>query len=75
MPTFAYRGRNQTGRMIAGRMEATTTEAVVAQLRQQRIFPISVKPQPKAIELKIPGFGRRKVRIRIWPCSPVSLPP
>lgn len=48
--------------MIAGRMEATTAEAVVAQLRQQRIFPISVKPQPKAIELKIPGFGRKKVK-------------
>jgi type IV pilus assembly protein PilC len=62
MPIFAYRGRSQAGRVIAGRMEATTAEAVVAQLRQQRIFPISVKPQPKAIELKIPGFGRKKVK-------------
>ncbi|CBE70084.1 MAG: type II secretion system F family protein [Candidatus Methylomirabilis oxygeniifera] len=62
MPTFAYRGRSQAGRVIAGRMEATTAEAVVAQLRQQRIFPISVKPQPKAIELKIPGFGGKKVK-------------
>ncbi len=58
MPSFAYRGRNQTGQVVAGKMEANTTEAVVAALRQQRIFPISVKPQPKPIELKIPGFGR-----------------
>lgn len=57
MPTFAYRGRSQAGRVVAGKIEANTMEAVVAQLRQQRIFPISVKPQPKSIELKIPGFG------------------
>ena len=59
MPTFAYRGRNQTGQVVAGQLEANTTEAVIAQLRQQRIFPISVKLQPKSIELKIPGFGRK----------------
>jgi len=59
MPVFVYRGRSQTGLVVAGRMEANTTEAVVAELRQQRIFPISVKPQPKPIEIKIPGFGRR----------------
>jgi len=57
MPIFAYRGRSQTGQMVAGRMEANTTEAVIAQLRQQRVFPISVKPQPKPIELRLPGFG------------------
>src|SRR5574337_2193319 len=59
MPIFAYRGRSQAGRVVAGRMEANTMEAVVAQLRQQRIFPISVKPQPKSIEFKIPGFGTK----------------
>jgi type IV pilus assembly protein PilC len=59
MPTFAYRGRNQTGQVVAGQIEANTTEAVVAQLRQQRIFPISVKPQPKPVELKVPGFGKK----------------
>ena len=59
MPIFAYRGRSHAGRVVAGRMEASTTEAVVAELRQQRIFPISVKPQPKSIEFKILGFGGR----------------
>jgi type IV pilus assembly protein PilC len=57
MPIFAYRGRSQTGQAVSGRIEAKTAGAVVAELRQQRIFPISVKPQPKPIELKIPGFG------------------
>ncbi|MDD5558825.1 type II secretion system F family protein [Candidatus Methylomirabilis sp.] len=59
MPIFVYRGRSRTGRVVAGRMEANTPEAVVAGLRQQRIFPISIKPQPKSIEFKIPGFGGR----------------
>ncbi|MDE2059125.1 MAG: type II secretion system F family protein [candidate division NC10 bacterium] len=59
MPIFAYRGRSQAGRVVAGQIEANTMEAVVAQLRQQRIFPISVKPKPKSIELKIPGFGKK----------------
>ncbi len=59
MPVFVYRGRSQTGLVVAGRMEANTTEAVVAELRQQRIFPIFIKAQPKSIEIKILGFGRR----------------
>jgi type IV pilus assembly protein PilC len=59
MPIFAYRGRSREGRVVAGMMEANTTEAVLAQLRQKQIFPISVKPQSKSIELKIPGFGGR----------------
>ncbi|NJD68261.1 MAG: pilus assembly protein PilC [Candidatus Methylomirabilota bacterium] len=58
MPTFAYRGRSRTGQIVAGQMEANTPEAVISQLRQQQIFPIAVKPQPKQIELKVPGFGR-----------------
>ena len=62
MPIFAYRGRSQAGQVVAGKIEANTMEAVIARLRQQRIFPISVKPQPKSIELKIPGFGRRTVK-------------
>lgn len=59
MPIFAYRGRSQAGLVVAGKMEAKTTEAVVATLRQQRIFPTSVKPQPQSIELNIPGFSRK----------------
>lgn len=58
MPTFAYRGRSQTGQKVAGTMEANTPEAVVVQLHLQRIFPTSVQPQPKSIELKIPGLGK-----------------
>ncbi len=57
MPVFAYRGRTRTGQLVAGQMEANSPEAVVAQLRQQRVMPTSVKGKPKPIQLKIPGFG------------------
>lgn len=57
MPVFAYRGRTRTGQMVVGKMEAANREAVVAQLRQQRIVTTSVQAQPKPIQLKIPGFG------------------
>jgi type IV pilus assembly protein PilC len=57
MPVFAYRGRTRTGQLVAGQMEANTQEAVVAQLRQQRVMVTSVKAKPKPIQFKIPGFG------------------
>jgi type IV pilus assembly protein PilC len=57
MPVFAYRGRTRTGQLVAGQMEANTQEAVVAQLRQQRVMATSVKAKPKPIQLKIPGFS------------------
>ncbi len=57
MPVFAYSGRTRGGQPVAGEMEATTPDAVVAQLRKQRIMPTSVKVKAKSIELKVPGFG------------------
>jgi len=57
MPVFAYSGRTRGGQPVAGEMEATTPDAVLAQLRTQRIFPLSVKPKGTSIQLKIPGFG------------------
>lgn len=59
MPTFSYRGRTWTGQMVVGQMEATTPEAVVAQLRQQRVMATSIRPKPKPIRLTIPGFGAK----------------
>lgn len=38
MPVFAYRGRSWGGQVVVGQMEANTQEAVVAQLRQQRVM-------------------------------------
>ena len=59
MPVFAYRGRTRAGQVVLGQMEANSLEAVVAQLRQQRVMATSVRAKPKAIQLKLPGFGGR----------------
>ena len=57
MPTFAYRGRTWTGQVVVGQMEATSQEAVVAQLRQQRVMATSIRSKPKPIHFKIPAFA------------------
>jgi len=57
MPVFAYRGRTRGGQQVAGQIEATTSAAVVAELRRQQIMATSVKSGPKPIQLRIPGFA------------------
>ena len=57
MPVFSYRGRARGGRMVTGQMEASTPQALAAQLREQRIMATSVREKPEPLRLKIPGFG------------------
>ncbi len=59
MPVFAYSGRTRTGQLITGEMEASTREAVVAQLRRQQIMATSVRPKARPLEISLPGFGGR----------------
>lgn len=59
MPVFVYSGRTRTGQLITGEMEASTREAVVAQLRRQQVMATSVKPKARSLEITIPGFGGR----------------
>jgi len=57
MPVFSYRGRAPGGRMVTGQMEASTPQALAAQLREQRIMATSVREKPEPVRLRIPGFG------------------
>ena len=57
MPVFSYRGRARGGRMVTGQMEASTPQALAAQLREQRIMATSVREKPEPVRLRIPGFG------------------
>jgi len=43
--------------MVTGQMEASTPQALAAQLREQRIMATSVREKPEPVRLKIPGFG------------------
>ena len=43
--------------MVTGQMEASTPQALAAQLREQRIMATSVREKSEPVRLKIPGFG------------------
>lgn len=45
MPVFAYRGRDQTGRLVEGSMEADSERAVVTQLRERGYMPTMLREQ------------------------------
>jgi type IV pilus assembly protein PilC len=59
MAKFSWEGKNRTGQVQKGEMEAPNEAAVNAQLRRNGIMPTKVKERGKGldIELKIPGFA------------------
>ncbi len=42
--TFAYKGRDSTGKVVKGRVDAPTEAAVVTRLRVMGVAPISIEP-------------------------------
>ncbi len=59
MPKFSWEGRNRTGQVQKGEMEAPSEVAVSGQLRRMGIMPSKIKAQGKGLdmELKLPGFA------------------
>lgn len=57
MPTFQYRGRNQRGEAVQGRVEALTAEAVATQLFNTGITPIDIN------EAAVGGDVLRSLRV------------
>ncbi len=66
MPTFQYRGRNQRGEAVQGRVDALTAEAVATQLFNTGITPIDINEAAAAGDvlrsLRV-WLGRDKVRL------------
>ena len=58
MPKFSWEGKNRTGQVQKGEMEASTEAAVNAQLRRMGIMPSKVKARGKGLDkdFTIPGF-------------------
>ena len=57
MPVFNYIGKTRSGTVQKGEIEANDRNAAVAVLRQRQVLVTSIRPRPKDIEIKIPGFG------------------
>lgn len=60
--TFAYKGRDSSGKVVKGRVDAPTESAVVQRLRVMGVAPISIAQAPAATGLNMEinlGFGTR----------------
>jgi type IV pilus assembly protein PilC len=63
--TFAYRGRDSSGKVVKGRVDAPTEAAVVSRLRVMGVAPISIEPAASTglnREINL-SFGR-KVKLK-----------
>lgn len=58
MPKFAWEGKNRSGAVQKGEMEAPSEAVVSNQLRRQGIMPSNIKERGKGfdMDIKIPGF-------------------
>jgi general secretion pathway protein F len=64
VPVFAYRATDDRGRIVDGRIEARTSEAVVARLRKLAFYPLEIRPaeaaEDEGASAPVFGFQRRK---------------
>src|ERR1051325_1026683 len=59
MPVFTFSGKSASGEKVSGERTAASKEALVAQLRRERIVPGPVRQKGK--EFSLPTFGSGKV--------------
>jgi type IV pilus assembly protein PilC len=57
LPIWIWEGKNKSGEIKKGEMEATDEAAVLQRLRSMALQNVKVKKRPMQISLKIPGFG------------------
>lgn len=58
MPNFVYKGRNPRGELVQGRLEATTLDAVAAQLMNTGVTPIDIEESEGKTESERDITGR-----------------
>ncbi|GAA4674144.1 type II secretion system F family protein [Frondihabitans cladoniiphilus] len=59
--TFAYRGRDSAGKLVKGKVEASSEGAVVTRLRTMGVSPIAISESSSTglqREISIPGFNK-----------------
>jgi type IV pilus assembly protein PilC len=65
---YAYTGRDATGKIVKGRLEAPTEAAIASRLRTMGVSPIEIKESDKATglgrEISIPGFGGKRIGLK-----------
>jgi type IV pilus assembly protein PilC len=64
--TFAYRGRDRSGTLLSGTLDAENQAAVVARLRQEGVIPLAIEKKARTgvkRDIKLPSL-RRKVKLK-----------
>ena len=65
---FAYTGRDATGKIVKGRLEAPTEAATASRLRTMGVSPIEIKESDPATglgrEISIPGLGGKRIGLK-----------
>jgi type IV pilus assembly protein PilC len=59
--TYAYRGRDAAGKVVKGKVEASSEGAVVTRLRTMGVSPIAISESSSTglqMEISIPGFSK-----------------
>ncbi len=63
MPEFKFKGKNKVGNIVKGSRIGKSSAEVQAILEKEQIQILSI--QKKGIELNIPGFGKKTVRVKL----------
>ena len=64
--TFTYQGRDRTGRLLSGTLDAENQAAVVSRLRHEGVIPLAIEKKATTgvkREIKLPTFGG-KVKLK-----------
>src|SRR5881398_3177586 len=64
--TFQYSVRDKAGKLVSGSLEAESQTAVVQRLQSMGYAPVSISESNAGLkkELKIPGLGGKKVKLK-----------
>src|SRR3954447_13676383 len=64
--TFEYSVRDKSGKLVSGTLEADSQAAVAQRLKSMGYAPVSIRTSNAGLskELTIPGFGKKKVKLK-----------
>src|SRR5947209_19616727 len=64
--TFQYSVRDRAGKLVSGSLEAESQTAVATRLKAMGYAPVSISQGSAGLkkELTIPGFGKKKVKLK-----------
>src|ERR1700741_4614373 len=62
MPVFTFSGKTESGEKVSGERNAASKQALITQLRRERITPGPVRQKGK--EFSLPTFGSGKVAVK-----------